>query len=150
MPKISVIVPVYKAQKHIGRCVESILGQTFTDFELILVDDASPDGSGSLCDLFAQQDCRIRVIHMEENGGASAARNAGLDAAIGQYISFCDSDDMVSPKWLERLADYADEDTLPICSYCGGISELGVAKKANVPSGIVMDAGGCGGYLTRE
>ncbi len=136
MPKISVIVPVYKAEKFLRRCVQSILSQTYTDFELILVDDGSPDKSGELCDCLAKTDSRIRVIH-KENGGASAARNAGLDAAAGDYVMFCDSDDTVSPKWAERLYLAAkDGQTSAMCSYCGCMNELGKEQNlADVPCG---------------
>lgn len=102
MPEISVIVPVYKAEAFLHRCVDSILAQTFTDFELILVDDGSPDGSGAICDEYAAKDARVRVIH-QKNGGVSSARNAGLDTAKGNWISFVDSDDYVLPQYLEHL-----------------------------------------------
>lgn len=102
MPEISVIVPVYKVEPYLDRCVRSILNQTFTDFELILVDDGSPDQCPQMCDEWAKKDERIRVIH-KENGGASAARNAGLDAACGRYIEFIDSDDWVDCEIMEYL-----------------------------------------------
>lgn len=102
MPTISVIVPVYNVEPYIHRCVDSILAQTFTDFELILVDDGSPDNCGKICDDYAQIDSRIRVIH-QENGGLSAARNAGIDSAHGKYIMFCDSDDYVADIFLEKM-----------------------------------------------
>lgn len=102
MPTISVIVPVYKAEKYIESCVSSILAQTYGDFELILVDDGSPDRSGESCDALAATDTRIRVIH-KENGGAATARNAGLDAAKGDFIAFIDGDDCVHPQYLEFL-----------------------------------------------
>ena len=102
VPQISVIVPVYKAEKYLEACVESILNQTFSDFELILVEDGSPDRSGEICDALAQKDTRIRVIH-KENGGAATARNAGLDTAGGEYIAFVDGDDVVDPQYLEYL-----------------------------------------------
>lgn len=100
--KITVIVPVYKAEKYIEACVCSILAQTFTDFELILVDDGSPDQTGAICDKLAKTDSRIRVIH-KENGGAATARNAGLDAATGDFIAFVDGDDLIHPQYLEFL-----------------------------------------------
>lgn len=99
-PKISVIVPVYKVEKYLPECIESVLAQTFTDFELILVDDGSPDDSGKICDAYAARDPRIRVFH-KENGGVSSARNLGLDYARGEWVAFVDSDD-----WVER--DYID------------------------------------------
>ena len=102
MPKISVIVPVYKVEKYLDRCVESIIEQSFTDFELILVDDGSPDKCPEMCDEWALRDNRIKVIH-KENGGLSDARNAALDVASGDYISFIDSDDYVSSDFLESM-----------------------------------------------
>ena len=98
-PKISVIVPVYKAEKYLHRCVDSILAQTFTDFELLLINDGSPDNSGAICDEYARKDSRINVFH-KENGGVSSARNFGLDKAKGEYITFCDADDYVGEEWL--------------------------------------------------
>ena len=92
MPTISVIVPVYKVEKYIHRCIESILAQTFTDFELILVDDGSPDNCGAICDEYAARDNRIHVIH-QANGGLSEANNAGLNCAQGELVAFCDGDD---------------------------------------------------------
>lgn len=102
MPSISVIVPVYKVEKLLHRCVDSILYQTFNDFELILVDDGSPDNCGKICDEYAKNDRRVRVIH-KENGGLSSARNAGIDIAYGNYFCFVDSDDMIHPQMLSLL-----------------------------------------------
>lgn len=93
-PLISVIVPVYKVEKYLERCVTSIQNQTYTNLEIILVDDGSPDRSGELCEELAKQDSRIRVLH-KENGGLSSARNAGLKIAKGQYVGFVDSDDWI-------------------------------------------------------
>lgn len=98
-PKISVIVPVYKVEEYLHRCVDSILSQSFTDFELILVDDGSPDNCGKICDEYAQKDSRVRVFH-KPNGGVSSARNLGLDNAKGEWITFIDSDDYVEPGFL--------------------------------------------------
>ena len=98
---ISVIVPVYNTEKYLDRCVQSILAQTYTDFELLLIDDGSTDSSGAICDRYADQDSRVRVFH-KENGGVSSARNLGLDNAIGEWITFCDSDDFVYHNWLEN------------------------------------------------
>lgn len=90
--KLSFIIPIYNVEKYLPQCVDSILSQTYTDFEVILVDDGSPDNSGKLCDAYAQKDARVRVIH-KPNGGLSDARNAGLDVAHGDYVIFVDSDD---------------------------------------------------------
>lgn len=92
MPKVSVIVPVYNTEKYLPRCIDSILAQTFTDFELILVNDGSTDNSGKICDGYAKKDSRIVVIH-KDNGGVSSARNRGIDMAHGEWITFVDSDD---------------------------------------------------------
>ncbi len=94
MPTISVIVPVYKVEPYLDRCVKSILVQTYTDFELILVDDGSPDNCPAMCDAWAEKDSRITVIH-QANGGLSAARNAGIAASRGEYLCFVDSDDAI-------------------------------------------------------
>ena len=112
MPLISVIVPIYNVEPYIRRCIDSILSQTFTDFELILVDDGSPDSCPSICDEYSLKDKRIHVIH-QKNGGLSAARNAGIDWAFAnsnsQWISFVDSDDWIHPKYLEFLYAAAKE-----------------------------------------
>ena len=119
---ISVIVPVYNVEKYIHRCVDSILGQTYADFELILVDDGSPDNCGVICDEYAAKDNRIVVIH-QKNGGLSAARNAGLDWVFAnsdsQWLNFVDSDDWVHPEYLERLLDAVlmHNVNISICGY---------------------------------
>ena len=100
--KISVIIPFYNVEKFAERCIQSVLEQTFTDFELILVDDGSPDNCGKICDDFAKKDRRVRVFHTK-NRGLSAARNLGLDKATGEYVSFIDGDDAVTPDYLEYL-----------------------------------------------
>ncbi|HFQ0673997.1 TPA: glycosyltransferase family 2 protein, partial [Enterococcus faecium] len=102
MCEISIIVPVYKVEKYLRKCVDSILAQTFTDFEVILVDDGSPDNSGKICDEYAEKDNRVRVIH-KENGGLSSARNAGIDVARGKYLGFVDSDDYIDEDMYEIL-----------------------------------------------
>lgn len=116
MPKISIIVPVYNVEKYLEKCVRSILAQTFTDFELILVDDGSPDSSGAMCDQFAEQDQRVKVIH-KENGGLSDARNAGIEIATGEYLGFVDSDDYIADDMYELLyTNIVKEDAdLSIC-----------------------------------
>lgn len=96
---ISVIVPVYNSEKTLTRCVDSILSQTFSDFELLLVDDGSTDSSGKMCDDYVLQDNRVYVFH-KRNGGVSSARNVGLDNAKGKWVTFCDSDDYVDDNWL--------------------------------------------------
>ena len=108
MPEISVIVPVYKAEAYLHACIDSILSQTFSGFELILVDDGSPDGCGAICDDYAARDSRVRVIH-QKNQGQAAARNHALASAEGEWVCFVDSDDAVHPQMLERLRQAADE-----------------------------------------
>lgn len=102
MPKISIIVPVYKVEQFLPKCIDSILSQTYQNWELLLIDDGSPDNSGIICDEYAQKDKRIRVFH-KENGGVSSARNIGIDNAIGEWITFIDSDDYIQPGFLEGL-----------------------------------------------
>lgn len=102
MDLISVVVPVYNVQRYLQRCVESIQNQTYKRLEIILVDDGSPDNCGALCDVFAQEDERIRVIH-KENAGQGLARNDGMNLATGKYITFVDSDDWISPTHIENL-----------------------------------------------
>ena len=101
-PKISVIVPVYKVEKYLDRCVESIVNQTYKNLEIILVNDGSPDNCPAMCDAWAEKDERIKVIH-KENGGVSSARNAALEVATGDYIGFVDSDDWIEPDMYEYL-----------------------------------------------
>lgn len=102
LPLISVIVPVYRVEKYLDTCVKSILTQTYKNFELILVDDGSPDNCPALCDKYAEIYKNIRVIH-KENGGLSDARNIGVTMAKGEYVTFIDSDDYVHPLYLEML-----------------------------------------------
>ncbi len=122
MCTISVIVPVYKVEPYISRCVDSILNQTFTDFELVLVDDGSPDKCGKMCDEYAKKDNRIHVIH-KKNGGLSDARNAGIDWCFensnSEWITFIDSDDWVHPRYLEFLYNATQKynSSISVCSY---------------------------------
>ena len=102
MPKVSVIVPVYKSEAYLRACVDSILAQSYRDFELILVEDGSPDNCGAILDEYAARDGRVRAIH-QENGGPAAARNTGLDAATGEYLYFPDSDDILDPRLLDTV-----------------------------------------------
>ena len=113
MPKVSVIVPVYNTEKYLSRCIDSILAQTYTDFELILVNDGSTDNSGKICDEYAQKDKRIVVIH-KENGGVSSARNKGIEKAKGEWIAFVDSDDYISETYLSDFPKN-DENDMEIC-----------------------------------
>lgn len=108
MPKISVIIPVYKAQSYVGRCLDSILSQTFQDFEIIAVDDGSPDASYDICLSYARKDSRIRLLR-QENGGQASARNLALQSAQGQWICFVDSDDLIHPQMLEFLVRAVEE-----------------------------------------
>lgn len=121
MAIISVIVPVYKVEDYLHRCVESILSQSFSDFELILVDDGSPDRCGAICDGYAEKDLRVRALH-RENGGLSAARNTGIDWVYAnsdsQWLAFVDSDDWVHPDYLKMLYDAVTETGCKI-SACG-------------------------------
>lgn len=106
--RVSVIVPIYQVEAYLPRCLDSILAQTFTDYELILVDDGTKDGCPAIMQAYAERDSRIRQVH-KENGGLSSARNAGLDVAQGEYIAFVDSDDYVAPTWLDDIVRAADE-----------------------------------------
>lgn len=108
-PKISVIVPIYNAVTYLSCCLDSILAQTFIDWELILVDDGSPDLCGVICDDYAKKDSRIRVIH-KPNGGVSSARNSGLDVAKGEYICFIDADDKIDSRYLEAFVNAEKSD----------------------------------------
>ena len=140
MSTISVIIPVYNVEKYLRRCIESILHQTYEDFELILVDDGSPDRCGEVCDDYSQKDQRVFVIH-KKNGGLSDARNAGLDWIFNysdsQWITFVDSDDWVHQKYLEVMYSVATEYHTSICS-CGYKRVSGYADDENVDSYSVI------------
>lgn len=114
-PKISIVVPVYNSEKYLTRCIDSILTQTFSDFELILINDGSKDKSGVICEDYASKDNRIKAIHAE-NGGVSKARNLGISIAVGDYLMFCDSDDYVESNWCSSHYEYIakGEKILPI------------------------------------
>lgn len=115
--KISVIVPVYNVENYLSACLDSILSQTYQDFEIILIDDGSKDASGQICDAYAGKDPRIQVVH-QENGGVSRARNRGLELATGELISFIDSDDTLEPDMYELLVRVMREHNADI-SHCG-------------------------------
>lgn len=113
-PNISVIVPIYNVEPYLRRCVDSLLQQSYADFELILVDDGSPDNCSAICDEYAAADKRVKVIH-KTNGGLSDARNAGLQVAQGEYIAFVDSDDWVTPNYLEQMLNTLIQTGAVIC-----------------------------------
>ena len=118
MISISIVIPVYNAQKYLNKCFECLMNQSFTDFEAIFIDDGSIDASGAILDGFAEKDLRIRVVH-QKNGGASAARNTGLGIATGKYISFIDADDLFHKDYLKSLYEAAEETDADIvqCGY---------------------------------
>lgn len=140
MAEISIIVPVYQVEKYIKECIDSILAQTFTDFELILVDDGSKDNSGKICDEYAVKDSRIRVLH-KENGGAAVARNSGMDKATANYFTFIDGDDYIVPTMLECLYKKISEEDADIaaCNYRyvfeNGEKDYSTENKAEILSG---------------
>jgi len=113
IPYISFIVPVYNVEPYLKRCVDSILEQTFNDFELILVDDKSPDNSGEICDKYASKDMRVKVIHKKQNEGLGAARNSGLDICKGNYIIFVDSDDFLTHDGVLKVVSETAKKSLP-------------------------------------
>lgn len=117
MDLISIIVPIYKVEKYLNRCVESIVQQTYSNLEIILVDDGSPDNCPKICDDWLQKDNRIKVVH-KENGGLSDARNAGIALAAGNFIGFIDSDDWIAPEMYERLLNsiHKDETDIAACT----------------------------------
>jgi len=140
--KISVIIPVYNVKDYIEKCVGSVLNQTYKNLEIILVDDGSTDKSGDLCDALSLRDNRIKVIH-KANGGLSSARNAGLDAATGDYIGFIDSDDYIAADFYETLiAESVDNETIA-CSHIVRVDENGNITPRN-------DIHLCGDNITRE
>lgn len=135
-PLISVIVPVYNTEKYLTECVESIISQTYRNLEIILVDDGSPDLSGSICDSFAEKDSRIIVIH-QKNVGLSAARNRGLDECHGEYVAFVDSDDLIQNDSIENLIKIQSETDadLVIGGYYG-VGFAGYVRWSVIPPGV--------------
>ena len=117
-PKISIIVPIYKIERYLRQCIDSILAQTFTDFELLLIDDGSPDGCPAICDEYTKKDARIRVFH-KPNGGLTSARSYGLDNAKGDWIMHIDGDDWIEPTYIEELYDTAikNDADIAICGF---------------------------------
>ena len=115
-PKVSVIVPVYNAERYLSHCIDSILAQTFTDFELLLIDDGSKDNSGKICDEYAAKDSRVRVLY-KDNGGVSTARNLGLENASGDWVIFIDSDDWISESMIHDMYEKAESEKADLV-YC--------------------------------
>lgn len=156
-PQISVIVPVYNTEKYLHRCIDSILFQTYTDFELLLIDDGSTDSSGTICDEYAEKDSRVRVFH-KANGGVSSARNLGLDNAQGEWITFVDADDeLVDENSLQILYNPISHNSnieLSVCGYeCYDVDGLKTFSTASfdINSGLDVDntismAYGCSYY----
>ena len=140
--KISIVVPVYNAEKELQRCVDSILGQSFSDWELLLIDDGSRDGSPALCDRLAQRDPRVRVWH-KENGGVSSARNLGIRKAEGEYLMFTDSDDTLFPETLATLYGKALETKaeLVVCGFTYYVEQNG-RRVDNLPEKAFCGGGG--------
>lgn len=133
-PKISVIIPVYNAEDTLRRCVDSILSQTFTDFECLLINDGSKDRSGEICDEYAAKDSRVRVFH-KENGGVSSARNIGLDNAKGEWITFLDSDDYIEEEFLGSIVNIGNAEL--IIGSCIWISDGGRRQLIDdIPSNV--------------
>jgi glycosyltransferase involved in cell wall biosynthesis len=116
-PKISIIVPIYNVEKYLEKCISSLLDQSFTDFELILVNDGSPDNCGKICDDFKEKDSRIKVIHLE-NGGVCRARNKGMELATGDFYVFVDSDDWVEKDFMKDFVDHIEDDETLIIQDC--------------------------------
>ena len=116
-PKISIIIPVYNVERYLQQCIDSILTQTFTDFELLLIDDGSTDGCSAICDEYAEKDDRIRVIH-KPNSGISSTRNRGIDEACGEWLIFLDSDDAwANPNCLQKLYSYTKKLNLDLVRF---------------------------------
>ena len=129
MEKVSVIIPVYKVEEYLNKCVESVVNQTYTNLEIILVDDGSPDNCPQMCDEWAKKDERIRVVH-KENGGVSSARNVALDVLTGEYICFVDADDTIHPKYVEILLSNLKESNADV-SVCSWKKVYDISKPQN-------------------
>lgn len=129
LPKISIIVPIYNVESYLDRCIQSLLNQTLKEIEIILVDDGSPDNCPVMCDEYAKQDNRIKVIH-KKNAGLGYARNSGLEIATGEYVAFVDSDDFVDSNMYQALYERAKRDNLDTC-YCGFVRHYATGKDEN-------------------
>lgn len=138
--KVSIIIPVYNIQEYVGRCINSIIHQTYSNIEIIIVDDGSTDNSGSICDEYKMKDNRIRVIH-KRNGGLSSARNAGIEIANGELLSFVDGDDWVDEKYIETLVLAIKEtDAMIACCACMKVYDEKDAVESPVGDMIVYSA----------
>ena len=137
-PAVSVIVPVYNTEKYLEECIQSVLNQSFTDFELLLIDDGSTDQSGLICDKYAKKDNRIRVFH-KINGGVSSARNLGLDNAKGEWITFVDSDDCLKPDYLMNLYACVNAKVDLIIAYAENVMPTGEILTKEHNNGWVSD-----------
>ena len=137
MPLISVIVPIYNVEPYIHKCIDSIVSQTFADFELILVDDGSPDNCGKICDEYAKKDSRVHVIH-KKNGGLASARNAGIDVAKGKYISFVDSDDYLDIDFLSAYYNAINDRDVDIVHSGLRYMPSGNELKESFPINVVL------------
>lgn len=138
VPEISIVVAVYKAEAYIRRCLDSILAQTFTDYEVIMVDDGSPDRSGEICEEYARRDPRFKVVH-KENGGVGSARKVGMEHSRGRYSSHIDPDDWVEPTFLELLHKAAEENNADM-AICNVVKEYGDRKEICYPMESRKDA----------
>ena len=137
---LSIIVPIYKVEKYLEQCIQSILRQTFKNFELILVDDGSPDSCPAICDMYAKQDSRVRVIH-KPNGGLVSARKSGLSTATGLYIAYVDGDDWISPDMYEIILNTAiiNDADIVVTGYCEEYESRSVVRPNPAPAGMYKD-----------
>ncbi len=129
-PYISIIMPVYNSEKYLNKSIKTVLSQSFKDFELLLVDDCSPDKSGAICDEYAMQDSRVKVLHLVENGGAGNARNEAMKLVQGKYLCFLDADDYFDNNMLENLVNSVSENPAKVVIF--GLVEEYVNRKGNV------------------
>lgn len=138
MPKVSIIIPIYNAEKYIQTTVDSVLSQTFSDWELLLIDDCSKDHTSSICEKLVQSDNRITYIRQNENGGPAKARNVGIGYAKGEYLAFVDSDDTIEPTFLERLVSTSIVNNADIvwCNYKEIWENNIIYRKHNHPCNI--------------
>lgn len=142
MPNVSIVIPVYNVEMYLTKCVESVLAQTYQDFELLLVDDGSTDNSGMICDAYIQKDSRVQVIH-QNNQGQGGARNNGISAAKGKYLLFVDSDDYIHPQLLEKTVAVAEAEKCDVVMFNAvAVNENGVegvSYRFSLPPDIVLE-----------